>query len=79
MFDADPYDYTPEQAADLLADRLEEHFRALGLAVSLHELGISREGIEHVADVLTHGGATTVGNYSPLTRDDVIAVLELAY
>ena len=79
VFDADPYDYTPEQAADLLADRLEEHFRALGLAVSLHELGISREGIEHVADVLTHGGATTVGNYSPLTRDDVIAVLELAY
>ncbi|KFI92826.1 iron-containing alcohol dehydrogenase [Bifidobacterium saguini DSM 23967] len=79
VFGADPYDYTPQQAANLLADRLEEHFRALGLAVSLHELDIPRSGIEHVADVLTGNGTKTVGNYSPLNRDDVIAILELAY
>lgn len=79
VFDVDPWDHTPQQAAEILAVKLEEHFRALGLPISLHELDIPREAIATVADRLTHGGTATVGNYSPLTRDDVVAVLELAY
>ena len=79
VFDADPYDNDEEQLANYFANRIEEHFKAFGLATSLHELGIAESSIEHVADRLTLNGSKTVGNYSPLDRNDVIAVLRLAY
>ena len=79
MFGADLYDSTPLQAANLLADELERHFTRLGLATNLHTLKIPREAIQAIADRVTRAGTTTVGNYSPLSRADVIAVLERAY
>ena len=75
----DPYDHSEYELALIFAKRLEDHFKTLGLGTSLHELDIPREAIRHIADQLTHDGTSTVGNYSPLTRDDVIEVLELAY
>lgn len=77
--DVDPYDHTPLEAANALADALERHFRLLGLATSLHELDIPRSAIATIADRLTHGGTTTVGNYHPLDRGAVTEILELAY
>ena len=79
VFDVDPWEHTPLEAANLLASKLEEHFRAVGLPIGLRALGIPRDAIDRVADRLTHGGTATVGNYSPLTRDDVVAVLEQAW
>lgn len=79
VFDADLYDNSEEQAANIFADKLEARFKNLGLATSLHELDIPKESFPHVAEVLTHGGTSTVGNYSPLDNSDVLAVLDLAY
>jgi alcohol dehydrogenase YqhD (iron-dependent ADH family) len=79
VFHVDPFTYSPEEAAMILAQRFEDFFTAFGLATNLHELNIPRDAIEHVADELTHGGTQTVGNYYPLSKDDVIQVLELAY
>lgn len=62
----------------LLADDFERFFSDLGLAVHLGDLGIGEDGFPRIADAVTGNGTGTVGNYSPLTRDDVIAVLELA-
>lgn len=76
---ADPYDSTAEQCAYVLADTLQEHFRNLGLATSLHELQIPRESLAVITDRLTHAGKATVGNYDPLDRADVLQVLERAY
>ena len=78
-FGIDPFDHTPRQAAALLADKLEDYFKSLGLATSLHELDIPEEAIGHIADRLTHGGSATVGNFVPLNRADVVEVLEAAY
>ena len=75
----DPYDATPEEAAHVLADRLEEHFRLLGLATSLKALQIPHNALATIADRLTHSGTATVGNYSPLNRKDVLDVLEAAW
>ncbi|OZG67304.1 iron-containing alcohol dehydrogenase [Bifidobacterium eulemuris] len=79
VFGADPYDLTPREAANVLADELEDFFKTLRLPVSLRQIGVPREAIGHIADQLTHAGETTVGNYSPLSRQDVVAVLERAY
>lgn len=79
----DPYDHTQFEAANELANRLERHFRLLGLATSLHELGIPREAIDGIASALTRrdpsGGGATVGNYAPLSYDDVVEILETAW
>lgn len=75
----DPYDHTPLEAANTLADALEHHFTLLGLATSLHELNIPREAIGTIAGNLTHDGTSTVGNYSPLNLDDVVEILNTAW
>jgi alcohol dehydrogenase YqhD (iron-dependent ADH family) len=77
-FGVDPYDVDEYHAAGILADELERYFKLLGLATSLHELNVDAESFAHIADRLTHNGETNVGNYSPLSRADVLAVLELA-
>lgn len=74
----DPYDVPAEGAALILADRLEEHFRALRLPTGLGQLGIPKDSYEHVADGLTGDGTSTVGNYSPLNRQDVLEILRQA-
>lgn len=76
---ADPYDDSEEQLALYFADYLESYFKLFGLATSLHELNIPESSIEHIAEQVTDGGTKTVGNYSPLTRNDVVEVLRLAY
>ena len=76
---ADPYDDNEERLALLLADYFESFFKLFGLATSLNELNIPETAIEHIAERLTDGGSRTVGNYSPLTCDDVVEVLRLAY
>ncbi|MCI1643243.1 MAG: iron-containing alcohol dehydrogenase [Bifidobacterium crudilactis] len=75
---ADPYDLTPEQAANLLADRLEGYFSELDLATRLGDLDITDDDFEDIAEELTHEDTQTVGNYSPLSKADVLAVLKLA-
>lgn len=74
----DPYDISQEQAANVLADTLESYFAKLDLATSLSDLDITRDDFEGVAEHLTHGDTQKVGNYSPLNKADVLAVLELA-
>lgn len=79
VFGEDPYDATPEELAYAFADHLEAFFRDLGLAVSLDELSVPKTAIGELADSITANGTLTVGNYVPLDREDVVAVLTRAY
>ncbi|MFT8356044.1 iron-containing alcohol dehydrogenase [Bifidobacterium aquikefiri] len=75
---ADPFDSNDKQLAELLANALEQYFDTLGLATRLSQLGIEQNDFESIAERLTLGDTKTVGNYSPLDKNDVLNVLELA-
>jgi alcohol dehydrogenase YqhD (iron-dependent ADH family) len=58
--------------------RMEAFYRSLGLATTLHGLGIGDDRIDEMADKCTAAGGRTVGNFVKLDRKDVAAVLRLA-
>ncbi|MDO8168991.1 iron-containing alcohol dehydrogenase [Bifidobacterium breve] len=79
VFGGDPYAHTESELAGLLADEFERFFKDLGLNTTLSALGIPKSSFETIADHVTDFGKGTVGNYSPLSKSDVIEVLNLAY
>lgn len=70
--------WNPEKTALEGIRRTEEHFRRMGLAVRLSEVGIHEDSFEMMADKATAGDTHTLGNFVSLTKDDIIAILHLA-
>ena len=76
VFGVDSYDYTEEERALILSDKLREFFKELGIATSLSELNIDEKSFEVMAKRATRNG--TVGHYVPLDAEKFQAILKLA-
>jgi len=76
VFGVDYYDYTEEERALILSDKLRDFFRELGIATTLSELNIDEKSFEVMAKRATRNG--TVGHYVPLDKDKFVSILKLA-
>ncbi|MCR5602460.1 MAG: iron-containing alcohol dehydrogenase [Lachnospiraceae bacterium] len=76
VFNVDAYDYSKEDRALVLAYRLEEFYKNLGLATTLTELNIGTDKFDVMARRATRNGE--VGHYHPLDANKFKAILELA-
>lgn len=76
VFNVDSYDHPEEERAFILADRLKEFYKRLGLATTLTELNIGTEDFDKMAGRATRNGE--VGHYHPLNAEKIKAILELA-
>ena len=76
VFGVDSYDYTEEERALILSDKLKDFFIELGIATSLTELGIGSEDFDVMAARATRNGP--VGHYEKLDREKFIKVLNEA-
>ncbi len=76
VFGADPYNYSEEERARILAEKLEQFFKKLGLKTTLTELGIDDRDFETMAKRATRNGK--VGHYEPLDTDSIVKILKLA-
>lgn len=76
VFGADPYDYTEEERAYILSDKLSGFFKKLGLKTTLTELGIDDRYFDIMAKRATRNGK--VGHYVPLDAQAFKEILALA-
>ena len=76
VFGADPYDYTEEERAYILSDKLSGFFKKLGLKTTLTELGIDDRDFDIMAKRATRNGS--VGHYLPLGAKEFTEILRLA-
>jgi alcohol dehydrogenase YqhD (iron-dependent ADH family) len=76
VFGADSYNYSEKERALILADRLTELFKKIGLKTSLTELGIDDKDFDVMAKRATRNG--TVGHYLPLGPEEFKEILKLA-
>lgn len=78
VFGTDAFNYTEEESALILSEKLKAFFAGLGLKVSLQELNIGREHFAEMADRATKDGTQTVGHYVLLDQKRIADILELA-
>lgn len=78
VFGINSFDHSPEEMVLLLGKRLEAFFRDLGLATTLHELEITDEYFDVMANRATKDGAQPVGHYIPLDPQRFVEILKLA-
>lgn len=72
-------DLEPEKAAVEGIAATEAFFRSMGLPVSLREAGIHDCDYERMLDLIQFGGEKqTIGGMTPLNREDVRKILEMA-
>lgn len=76
VFGADSFDYSEEERAFILSDRLAEFFKKIGLKTRLSELDIDNKDFEIMAKRATRNG--TVGHYVPLDAKAIQEILTLA-
>ena len=76
IFGVDSFHYTQEERAEILAERLDDFFRKIGLRTRLSELGIDDKDFDSMAKRATKNG--TVGHYVALDGEKIKAILELA-
>ncbi len=78
VFDAE-FDFSnPERTALEGIRRLEEFYRSLGLATTLHECGIDDSRIEEMSEKATIGGTFRPGQFVSLGKEDIIEIYRLA-
>ena len=78
VFGVDAFDYSEEERALALSNKLKEFFTTLNLKTTLTELEIGTEHFSEMAARATKNGAQTVGHYVPLDQEKFKAILELA-
>ncbi|MCH5251579.1 MAG: iron-containing alcohol dehydrogenase [Lachnospiraceae bacterium] len=78
VFHVDDRNYTEEEMAEILSEKLKAFFISLNLKTSLAELSIGSEHFEEMADRATKNGTQTVGHYVPLDKGKFQEVLALA-
>lgn len=67
----------PEKTAMEGARRLKEFVRKSGLPLTLQEAGIGTERFEDIADNMTDKGQHTCGAFYPMTKQDILDLLNL--
>ena len=78
VFHVDAYDYTEEERAEILSEKLQEFFKSLHLKTTLRELSIDETHFEEMADRATKHGTQTVGHYVALDKEKIIDILKAA-
>lgn len=68
----------PEKTALEGISRLEQHFKRMGMAVRLSEVGIKPDSFDEMADKATNGDTTTLGSFVKLDKKAVLEILKLA-
>ena len=76
VFNVDSYDYSEEERALKLSEKLQEFFKKLGLKTTLTEFDIDDSSFEIMAGRATRNGS--VGHYILLDKKAFIEVLKLA-
>ena len=76
VFGVDAHDYTEEERALLLADKLTDFYKFLGIATTLADLKIDDKDFEVMAKRATRNGS--VGHYIKLDENAFTDVLKLA-
>lgn len=78
IYGIDYYDYTKNEMAFILAEKLENFFKSLGLKTTLSEAGIGEEHFELMAERATNNNMQTVGHYVTLDTSMILKILNLA-
>ena len=76
VFGADSFDYSEEERAFILSEKLSEFFKRIGLKTTLGQLGIDERDFDVMAERATRNGA--VGHYLKLDREAVKDILKTA-
>lgn len=76
VFHVDSFNYSEEEQAEILSEKLQDYFSSLHLKTTLSELGIGEEHFAQMAERATKNGP--VGHYVPLDKERFIEVLKLA-
>lgn len=76
VFDVDSYDYSEEERALILAEKLESFFKKIGVKTTLSELDIDDKDFKVMAERATRNG--NVGHYVPLDAKAINDILTLA-
>lgn len=77
LFDISYEGHTEEEMTLMLAERLYDFYKMIGVRTTLSEMDIDDAHFEEMAMRAT-GGTSTVGHYYPLDKDKFIEVLKLA-
>ena len=78
VWGVDPEGKEPEQVALAGIEAMKDCFRALGMPVTMEELGIGEESYETMADMITANGTYAVPSYIPLGKQEVMDIFRLA-
>ena len=76
VFGTDSFDYSEEERAFILSEKLSEFFKRIGLKTTLGQLGIDERDFDVMAERATRNGA--VGHYLKLDREAVKDILKTA-
>ena len=76
VFGNDSFDYSEEERAFILSEKLSEFFKRIGLKTTLGQLGIDERDFDVMAERATRNGA--VGHYLKLDREAVKDILKTA-
>lgn len=78
VWGVDPTFDNPEKTALEGIKRLENFFRAIGLPVTLSELGITDDRLEEMANKCRKTNGDKIGFFVPLDNSDILEILKLA-
>lgn len=78
VYGVDYHNYTLQEMALILANKLNQFFISLGLKTTLSEMGITDVHFELMADRATNNDTQTVGHYIPLNKKKIIDILNLS-
>ena len=76
VFGTDSFDYSEEERAFILSEKLSEFFKRIGLKTTLGQLGIDERDFDVMSQRATRNG--TVGHYLKLDREAVKDILKTA-
>ena len=76
VFGTDSFDYSEEERAFILSEKLSDFFKRIGLKTTLGQLGIDERDFDVMAERATRNGA--VGHYLKLDREAVKDILKTA-
>ncbi|QMS85485.1 iron-containing alcohol dehydrogenase [Candidatus Xianfuyuplasma coldseepsis] len=73
VFDV-PYSDDLETMARTGIDFLEAFYREMGMKMSLREVGITKDQLPQMADLVSKSGTITIGNFVTLDRNDILTI-----
>ncbi len=79
VWNVEPSFWSMEETALKGISHLESFFNSIGLPTTLKELDIPPDRFDEMADKATNSNTSTVGQFVPLKKTDVLNILKMAY